>query len=241
VQPAWTEASPHWVSRLDAGSVDLWSIGLDALGSPTSDELLGALCVDERRRMARFRRASDARRWGLARGVTRKVLASYIGVPTSEVVFHLGESGKPTLEGVGDGLHFNVSHCGPMALLAVARGYEVGVDVERIREGLHEGAIAQRVLGDEAGRLAMIASPEDRTRAFFRSWVRHEAVVKCRGVGLLDLAGEEPIDDLWIEDIDLGEAHAAALVVNVGVVESSADARPQVRRLAWRNQFSVGG
>ncbi len=170
----------------------------------------------------------------------REVLASYVGISSSEIVFRLGDSGKPALEGVGENLHFNISHSGPTALLAVAFGREVGVDVERIREGLHEGEIAQRVLGDEAVRLAMIASPQDRTRAFFRSWVRHEAMVKCRGAGLGDASGEGPTNNLWLEEIDLGESHTAALVVNVGAVDGVRAARPYVRRLVWRPRFGSG-
>ena len=215
--------------------MDLWSIGLDGVGSRSSGELLGALSVDERARLARFRHERDARRWGIARGATREVLASYVGIAPSALVFRKGTSGKPALE-TGDGVRFNVSHSGPEALIAVARGFEVGVDVELIKEGLPEDAIAQHLPGDLAIRLATIESPRVRTRTFFRAWVCHEATVKCRGIGISEVASAGLTDHLWIEELDLGEGYAAALAVDVVTLH----VRPVVRRLVWQGWPGVG-
>lgn len=235
MQPGWTEACPRGALRLDPATVDLWSIGLDGVGSRSCGELLGVLSVDERARMARFRHERDARRWGIARGATREVLASYVGIAPSKLVFRQGTSGKPALE-TGDGVRFNVSHSGPEALIAVARGFEVGVDVELIREGLLEDAIAQRVPGDLAVRLATIESPRVRTRTFFRAWVCHEATVKCRGIGISEVASAGLTDHVWIGELDLGEEYAAALAVDVVTLH----VRPVVRRLVWQRWPDVG-
>ena len=49
-----------------------------------------------------------------------------------EISFRYGPSGKPELAGRGDeSLQFNLSHSGGLALYAISRARELGVDLER--------------------------------------------------------------------------------------------------------------
>jgi 4'-phosphopantetheinyl transferase len=102
--------------------------------------------------------------------------------------------GKPGLAGSSE-LDFSVSHSGGLALIAVARGRQVGADVERVRARTDVLAIARGSLSARERRT--IESPEtdqERRAAFFRCWTRKEAYLKGLGTGLaggLDTDPEE--------------------------------------------------
>ena len=81
-------------------------------------------------------------------------------------------------------LDFNLSHTDGLALLAVARGGPLGVDVEQFREMSDTEALAKRFYaGDEIDRV-LGSEGLARQRAFFLCWTRKEAVLKSTGVGL---------------------------------------------------------
>jgi 4'-phosphopantetheinyl transferase len=79
---------------------------------------------------------------------------------------------------------FNVSHSGELALLAVGRGREVGIDIERMDAHTDMDALARRFLSEaERSCLASLEGP-GRRAAFYRAWTSKEAYLKARGVGL---------------------------------------------------------
>jgi 4'-phosphopantetheinyl transferase len=85
------------------------------------------------------RRVSDQnqkyRRYIVARGALRLILARYLAISPARVAFHYGLHGKPSLvsPSPGGALEFNLSHTDDIALYAVTRGIPLGVDVEGIR------------------------------------------------------------------------------------------------------------
>jgi 4'-phosphopantetheinyl transferase len=208
----------HWQPgpaspRLDADTVDVWLVALDAA---QPDALLSP---QERKRAARFLREEDRRRWTAAHVALRALLGAYAGADPRALRFDAGPHGKPALAGGNDLPRFNLSHSGDVALIAVAHGREVGVDVELPRMTDRAAAIAQRTFGAaEAAQIAALP-PEQRGPAFLRSWVRWEAVLKCRGTGIggadeASATGSEP----WVVDLDVDPPAAAALAVERGPV-----------------------
>ncbi len=87
----------------------------------------------------------------------------------------LSEYGKPYI----DGLFYNLSHSGSLAVIAVSDG-EVGVDVERIRTV--DDLLIRRVCTDAEYRY--LSSAADMPEAFFRFWTAKESVMKLYGCGL---------------------------------------------------------
>ncbi|MDQ2630079.1 MAG: hypothetical protein M3Y75_03750 [Actinomycetota bacterium] len=126
--------------------------------------------------------------WRLANspGALRQVLAVYLDRPPEQIRLEEGEQGKPRLEDPRVGLRFNLGHSGEIALVAVSGESEVGVDVERVRP--------------------------KREESFYRDWARHEAHVKCLGIGLLR-ARPLPPDPVAVRTIDVGSGYAAAVAV----------------------------
>lgn len=190
----------------------MWRV---ALGDPPVDS---PLSEQERERAARFVRDDDRHRWTAARAALRGLLAAYLDADPCALRFADGAHGKPRLAG-SDALRFNLSHSGDVALIAVALGREVGVDVELPRRAVDHVALARRVLtAEQAERIAAIADPGAREQAFLMAWVRWEAVLKCRGVGIGGAEAAPDGPDPWVVELPLEAPGAAALAVECGPV-----------------------
>ncbi len=91
-------------------------------------------------------------------------------------------------------MSFNLSHSDGLAVCAVAREGQLGVDVERVRRIVDADAIVTRFFAaGEARRYAALA-PADRDAAFFSAWTRKEAFVKAIGDGLQCPLGSFEVD-----------------------------------------------
>ncbi|MFI5035137.1 MAG: 4'-phosphopantetheinyl transferase family protein [Acidimicrobiales bacterium] len=199
----------------DAVQVDLWRVDLDAVSDETARRRGATLSQEESRRASRLRSGQGARRWIGARGALREILAHYLDVGPAMLTFAESEAGKPILA-TDPELRFNLAHSGGVALVGAARGHSVGVDVERLRDGLHELDVARRILGDLAAATLAVLDPAARTAAFFQLWVRHEAAVKCRGVGLVAAVGTDVAAGLRVGDVAIGSGYAAAWSLDAG-------------------------
>ena len=163
--------------------VHVWKIHLKAPGLCDNRTILS---TDERIRASRFRFHTDSDRFIAARSSLRTILARYLWTQPAELKFGVNPFGKPHLTGSQDklGLRFNLSHSHDMALLAVARNRDVGVDIEFRRSDFVSDDVARRFFSrSERNQLGAIA-PEQKTEAFFNCWTRKEAYIKARGEGL---------------------------------------------------------
>lgn len=148
--------------------------------------LRACLVEEELARAARFVFPELGRRFILARGRLRELLAQRLGVAPCAIRFRYGPHGKPELDGSlrDAGLHFNLSHCGDRALAGFCVGRRIGVDIEEWRALRDETALARRNFapGELADYLSLPASL--RTEGFFNGWSRKEAFIKAVGRGL---------------------------------------------------------
>jgi len=118
------------------------------------------------------------------RAPLRAVLATYLDAAPEALAFLEGEHGRPALAGPHAGLAFNWSHSGDHALLAIARGIQPGIDLERLRPRPRALDLARRYFcADEVDALAAL-EPERRDDAFLALWTAKEAVLKATGRGL---------------------------------------------------------
>jgi 4'-phosphopantetheinyl transferase len=84
----------------------------------------------------------------------------------------------------GDLIRFNLSHSHRMALCAIARDRELGIDIEFVREGPHADQIAEQFFSPNEVRTLRALTPAHQRYAFFLCWTRKEAYIKARGEGL---------------------------------------------------------
>jgi 4'-phosphopantetheinyl transferase len=144
------------------------------------------LSTDERERAFRFRFPRDRQHFIAARAMLRTFLGKYLGVAPAALSFSYSEKGKPRLSQnhAENGVTFNLSHSGGVALYAFSLHRELGVDVEHIRRDFEVEAIARRFFSmHEQKQLAELPA-EDRPEVFFRCWSRKEAYIKATGDGL---------------------------------------------------------
>ena len=99
----------------------------------------------------------------------------------------MGPSGKPKLTPSIPGevyLHFNLSHSGEVALIAVTRVGEIGVDVEYVKKDFPIHEVAERFFTPkEVTALKTLPEPLQH-KAFFKCWTSKEAFLKAKGTGL---------------------------------------------------------
>lgn len=170
---------------LTSEEVHVWRFVLD-LEDGGASRLEAILEPRERERAARFRFRRDRERYVAARGALRQILGRYLDTRPEEVRFQYEAQGKPRLAGESPpgGIRFNLAHSQALAVYAVARGREVGIDVELVRPEVAREGIERRFFSRaEADDLAGTAE-EVRPEAFFRCWTSKEAYAKARGNGL---------------------------------------------------------
>jgi 4'-phosphopantetheinyl transferase len=190
--------------------VEVWRVELSAVPR----ELPELLSREERSRAARIAREEDRERWMRARALLRALLGSYLESDPRALRFQIGAHGKPALR--GSELSFNISHSGGIAVYALARGAPVGVDIEALnrRPQRDDVALAEHALGAELAHRLRALPPQARRREFLREWVRHEAALKCLGVGLTaPSAATERRADLWIAELHLDPHAVGALAL----------------------------
>lgn len=250
----WTEPA-ETPPNLTGSDVHVWAIDLDRPDT-TADLLTGMLDTDEQARAARLKSDGHRERFVVSHAALRHLLARYAGTNPAVVRFMYGEKGKPHLAGAiaSSGIQFNLSHSGPMALIAITRGRRVGADVEPLDRGTgNMHSIAERFFSPAEQDAILRRPAEDQPREFLRTWTRKEAFIKALGEGLfLPLDGfdttvtpdgtrrrmmfrdREGVSSEWmIEDLSPGQKFAAAIAVEC-VGESA------IRTQGMRFRFPAG-
>lgn len=156
--PVFVSADPQAVGRrLDAESIHLWRVPyLPAHGRAPLLDLLGA----------------------------------YLGKPAREVRLEQESRGKPRVAGTSGSpssalrLEFNWSHSGEYALVALALGLPLGVDIEHLGKHPRTLEIARRFFHPDEAHVLAGLDTQTRKRAFIALWCAKEAVLKAAGEGL---------------------------------------------------------
>lgn len=227
--------------------VHVWKVPLDACQGE-----IDLLASDERERVASLHTELLRRRFIGARSGLRTILARYLDLSPADVAFVYDAIGKPRLDAnlappaldlpqpessqtsspnSQPAISFNLSHSGDLAVVAVATGVEIGIDIERLRPVKHLDDLARRYFHPNELRRVLSQDGTPRLEMFFRCWTRKEAVLKAIGTGVqypletidLPLTGSvaEPIDvpawraiprsRLWLKSLEVAPGYTAAL------------------------------
>jgi 4'-phosphopantetheinyl transferase len=242
VEPAWPEQPNH--PRLNANEVHVWSVSLDQAQSQMANAA-ATLCPEEQARARRFHFERDRNRFVVARGSLRLLLGRYLRVSPSEIIFDYSARGKPSLANTsGRGsVHFNLAHSGGLALIAVMRVAELGVDVEQSRLVEDAGAIAQRFFSARESAILRSLAPPEMQAVFFNLWTRKEAWLKATGEGIGESLNQVEVSCLSNEPTRVislfGDAEAARewrlihLTPANGYVGALAIRAPEIELKRW--------
>ncbi|MEU6237785.1 4'-phosphopantetheinyl transferase superfamily protein [Kitasatospora sp. NPDC047058] len=178
--------------------IDLWIVPTDQPDDVAVE--LGRLLDPGERARAAGPDSGLGRRFTVVHGVVRLLVAERLGLRPDRLAWQYGPHGKPEPAGArGHGLGVSYSASGALAVIALAAGRPVGVDVEEVRDPRVAARIARRYFpADEAAALAGAGSPAELAERFTELWCRREACVKAYGGRLvqgfgLPLAGPAPL------------------------------------------------
>jgi len=209
---------------------ELWCVDLAAAGAAlhTLEERTPRLSAADRARAADLSDVTVRAEWVATHIALRLLIERAAGTQCRRATFVRSERGKPHLDGAP--LAFSISHAPGLALIGLAPGGSIGVDVERTRR-VRVGE-ARRARIEEAGAaLSTAPLPTKGNARFLQAWVRLEALAKADGCGIgrlltrlgilgagnlvvALLAGDTPPS---VRDLHLGDGVFAA-VASIGIV-----------------------
>lgn len=164
-------------------AVHVWHASVTAL-APACARLTEVLDPSERARAARFAFERDRLQFLVAHGVVRFVLAHYLGCDPARIRFETGGYGKPSIVAPATDLAYNLSHSSDAVLVAVARGRQLGVDIELVAGDTECEAVAEMCFSAAERASLSATSCTHRRSAFFACWARKEAYIKATGEGV---------------------------------------------------------
>lgn len=192
----------------------------------------------ERLRAERFMGMEARNEFVFGRALLRLLLGRSLRVDPTEVAIGYEARGKPRLiSGSAEGdIRFNLAHSNSLVAIALAKGREVGIDVEWTGRTVDWPLIAERVFSASELGGVLALPPEQQELAFFAGWTRKEAYLKATGEGLTDeisdieftfapgmpaellrLPGADVEAVCWeIHEVPLPEGFVGALVVENG-------------------------
>jgi len=152
------------------------------------ESAFAVLSDEERTSAARFLRHEDAIRFATTRVVLRHALAKRSGLAADELRLQRDEVGRPRLASTKGHmripLDFNVSHSGQHALIALATGRRVGVDIETRRADLNWQTLSTAVFAPQDASYVAALPAHVRVDAFYDVWTAKEALLKALGIGI---------------------------------------------------------
>lgn len=171
------------MAAVHASQIDIWALGTGQLRAIEHQFGWSILSPSELAKATRVKLPAKRSQFVATRTALRCILARYLSVHPAEIALEYGTLGKPFVASLEcAALKFSLSHSAGHAVLAVTRAFEIGVDLERIRNKDLVDVVIQRWLG--LGARQKIAPSRDYATLFFMAWCAQEAYLKELGVGL---------------------------------------------------------
>lgn len=180
--------------RADTGekTYELWCLRTEDVQTEFFDarKSCGWLPPDELKRAAKFRFRKDQDLFLTTRLLVRSVLSEYAPLGPEQWRFTQNAFGRPELtpdiaarSGLA-GLQFSLSRSGQLAVCAISRAGQVGIDVEDLQSKRDVTEIAASILSAQEHLDWERLPGGERNAGLLRYWVLKEAYVKARGIGL---------------------------------------------------------
>ena len=168
------------VPTLGSREVHVWSFDLSG---DAPNDAASALPASDLTRAGRFVFDRDRNRFLRGRMIVRQLLAAYLDIDHRRLSLSFNAHGKPYLQPEFE-LGFNLSHSADLALLAIGRMPEIGVDVEEFTPKYDMRRLATTLFSAEECKALDKVADDDLALLFLTCWTRKEAYLKALGVGL---------------------------------------------------------
>jgi 4'-phosphopantetheinyl transferase len=143
------------------------------------------LSKDEHQKAENYKFFKDGQDFIISRGILRSLLSYYLKEIPENIEIIYGLWGKPYVL-TKQPLYFNLSHSRNSILCAIAKNYEIGIDIEYVDSTLDLEGIALNILSPKELAYWKNVKPEAKADTFFKLWVSKEAFLKASGKGWLD-------------------------------------------------------
>jgi 4'-phosphopantetheinyl transferase len=180
---AWASAMSRILQAwpcLAREEVHVWRAPLD-LRRVGLARLRDLLSTEERALSLTFRFQWERDRFVAARGWLRLLLGRYLCAPPGGLRFVIRANGKPALAEPASEVRFNLALAGPLALMAVCEGREVGMAVEPVSEDASGPGARTRFTSVAGGAEPLPLAAERQDRALLEDRARREAYHRARG------------------------------------------------------------
>jgi 4'-phosphopantetheinyl transferase len=137
----------------------------------------------DRARHDRFRRESDRGMFLLGRAMARVLVGDALGCDPQAWPWREGARGRPEIDDPAASVRFNLAHSAGLVVCAIARGRDVGVDVEDLARRPPHPDMVERYCSPEEVR-DIRARGGDWQGRFLTYWTLKEAYLKARGLGI---------------------------------------------------------
>ena len=167
--------------------IHLWFTFPDETEEPAKPFSAETILDDEERaREQRLHSPGSRRLFQASHSLVRKALSRYASIPPAKWRFVKNVHGKPRIDpNLGCiPLSFSLSHTKGLAVVAVAAGADVGVDVESMDRRVDAAKISGRFFSPEESVPLQKCRPGRLREHFFRYWTLKECYIKARGLGL---------------------------------------------------------
>jgi 4'-phosphopantetheinyl transferase len=181
---------------LGTGQVDVWLASLHDVSPDRELAWLRLLSEAERTKWQRFVVQDAKLQYLVSRALVRTTLSRYADVAEHAWQFETNDYGRPYIS-QPRALHhiqFNLSNTTGLVVCAIAKGCDIGIDVENIARPLDTDALAPTVFAPRELADFRYGLSADRRNRFFSYWTLKEAYIKARGMGL-----SIPLDAFWFD------------------------------------------
>jgi 4'-phosphopantetheinyl transferase len=190
-------------SDLSEGDVHLWVAFPDEWAVPSRiASARDILDGDEIARMERFHFPEHRHLFLVSHLLVRTALSHYSALPPGAWRFTNDENGKPRIDPAAQpvSLSFSLAHTAGLAVVGVAGGSDIGVDVERAGRRVDAAGLSRRFFSPTEAAALESLPPGRLEEQFPLYWTLKEAYIKALGLGFshpLDsfafhLTGENP-------------------------------------------------
>lgn len=172
---------------LEENETHLWWVYADQVRDPALLRRQFAILSErEQQQQQRFRFEKGRHQYLVSHALVRETLSRYAPVAPAEWSFSTNRYGRPAIAEPAEFTHlrFNLSHADGMAVVALARDRDVGVDVENVTRQGQLLEIADRFFSPAEVRQLHQVDFSHRRSMFFEFWTLKEAYIKARGMGL---------------------------------------------------------
>jgi 4'-phosphopantetheinyl transferase len=171
------------IPRLEADDLHLFRFPRLAFESQALEvHYLEGLSPEEKERARSIKNTESRGAFIQSRARLRWFLGHQLEITPVEVPLAIGPYGKPHLR--SKEIEFNLSHTQGLILIGMARGVELGVDVEQLRPTRRLEALIREVFATKEQRRFQGLAEAEQQDMFLRGWTLKEAFVKATGRGI---------------------------------------------------------